>query len=109
MTAGAGTALLGSALGALMGLAIGGGAGAAIGAGSGLAVGGLVGTGNATSSAGIHQQRYDNSYTQCMYVKGHRVPLAGQIMDNYGTSGRRQSIGTPPPPPSGNPPPQPSP
>ena len=36
-----------------------------------------VGTGSITESAGIVQQRYDTTYMQCMYVRGHRVPFGG--------------------------------
>jgi hypothetical protein len=112
---GVGTAAVGTGVGAAAGGAIGGGTGAAIGAGSGLVLGSLMGTGTASASGVIRQQRYDMGYTQCMYGKGHRVPISGQIMDNS----RNQPMGTPtqplpnsattppPPPPPGNPPPPP--
>lgn len=96
---GAATALLGSALGAIAGAAIGGGSGAAIGAGTGAAAGGIAGASSSSTSGEIRQQRYDIGYVQCMYAKGNRVPLSGQIMDGSGASGRGQSAGTPPPPP----------
>src|SRR5687768_8742083 len=79
---GAGTAALGTAVGAAAGAAFGGASGAAIGAGSGLLGGTLMGSSTATSSGNIRQQRYDIGYTQCMYGKGHRVPVAGRVMDN---------------------------
>ncbi len=107
---GVGSAAVGTGLGAAAGAAFGGGPGAAIGAGSGLLLGGLMGTNTATASGNIGQQRYDIGYTQCMYGKGHRVPISGQIMDNS----RYQPVGQPyqplpanttlPPPPPGNPP-----
>jgi len=107
---GLGSAAIGTGVGAAAGGAFGGGTGAAIGAGSGLLLGGLMGTGTATASGNIGQQRYDMGYTQCMYGKGHRVPISGQIMDNS----RNQPLGSPsqplpgntalPPPPPGNPP-----
>lgn len=106
---GVGTAALGAGLGAAAGAIIGGGSGAAIGAGSGLLAGGLMGTGTATASGNIRQQRYDISYTQCMYGKGHNVPVSGQIANDP----RNQPMGMPtqpqptysiPPPPPGNPP-----
>lgn len=107
---GVGSAAVGTGLGAAAGAAFGGGPGAAIGAGSGLLLGGLMGTNTATASGNIGQQRYDIGYTQCMYGKGHRVPISGQIMDNS----RNQPAGQPyqplpanttlPPPPPGNPP-----
>jgi hypothetical protein len=110
---GLGTALLGTGIGAAAGGAFGGGSGAAIGAGSGLLLGGLMGTGTARDSGNIRQQRYDSGYIQCMYGRGHRVPVSGQIMDNS----RNQPAGAPsqplsnttmpPPPPPGNPPPPP--
>jgi hypothetical protein len=110
---GLGTAAIGTGVGAAAGGAFGGGTGAAIGAGSGLLLGGLMGTGTARDSGNIRQQRYDTGYTQCMYGKGHRVPVAGQVMDNS----RNQPLGAPsqpisnpampPPPPPGNPPPPP--
>lgn len=104
VSSGAGTAAIGTGVGAAAGAALGGGTGAAIGAGSGLLVGGLMGTGTARTSGYAIQQRYDMGYIQCMYAKGHRVPVSGQIMDNY----RNQAPGAnPPPPPPGNSPPPP--
>jgi hypothetical protein len=54
-----------------------------------------------TSSRSV-QQRYDFGYTQCMYAKGHRVPVAGRYSD--GQSPRRSASGHPPPPPPPPPP-----
>ncbi|MBA4141995.1 MAG: hypothetical protein H0X43_03100 [Nitrosospira sp.] len=109
---GLGTAAVGTGVGAATGGAFGGASGAAIGAGSGLLLGGLMGTGTARSSGNISQQRYDMGYTQCMYGKGHRVPVSGQIMDSSrsqepGVSSRPLPDSTTPPPPPGNPPPPP--
>jgi len=73
------SAAVGTALGAAAGAAIGGGSGAAIGAGSGLLGGSLVGAGTAGSSMYETQQRYDTAYIQCMYAKGHQVPVSGQF------------------------------
>lgn len=108
------SAAIGAGLGALAGTALSGGsgAGAAIGAGAGLLGGGLIGSGSASTSAYANQQRYDNSYIQCMYAKGHRVPISGRITDDApATSSRRFTSPspdfTPPPPPPGNPPPPP--
>lgn len=104
VSSGVGTAAVGTALGAAAGAAIGGGTGAAIGAGSGLALGGLMGSSSSRTSGDISQQRYDMGYVQCMYAKGHRVPLGGQVMDNSAYSSRGQGQGTaPPPPPTGQP------
>jgi hypothetical protein len=114
---GAGTAALGTAVGAAAGAAFGGASGAAIGAGSGLLGGTLMGSGTARASGNVGQQRYDIGYTQCMYGKGHRVPVAGRVMDNGGAQGYGQGYDSSsqpsssgsmlPPPPPGNPPPPP--
>lgn len=108
------SAAIGAGLGAAAGAAIGGGHGAAIGAGTGLLMGGLVGSSTATTSGYASQQRYDFSYIQCMYAKGHRVPVDGRITnDSSGNRGTARRISTPPvnffppPPPPGNPPPPP--
>ncbi|SER71370.1 Glycine-zipper containing OmpA-like membrane domain-containing protein [Nitrosomonas sp. Nm51] len=95
------TAAIGAGLGAIAGAAFGGGRGAAIGAGTGLLAGGLSGSGTATTSAHINQQRYDNSYIQCMYAKGHHVPIAGNIRNQASpyNSGKSKKISAPPPPP----------
>jgi hypothetical protein len=99
--AGARSALLGAAIGAVAGAAIGGGHGAAVGAGTGLAVGGLTGTAAANQSAYGAQGRYDVAYQQCMYAKGHRVPVSGRFAQSYATPA--PAAMTPPPPPSGTP------
>lgn len=93
------SAAIGTALGAAAGAAIGGGRGAAIGAGSGLLVGGLAGAGAGESSAYVLQERYDFSYEQCMYAKGHRVPVPAQLIDSAST----QRYYPPPPPPGQGP------
>lgn len=103
---GVGSAAVGTGVGAAAGGAFGGGTGAAIGAGSGLLLGSLMGTGTGRASGEMRQQRYDMGYTQCMYGKGHRVPVSGQIMDNSRYRPAAQDAGIPPPP-SGNPPPPP--
>ena len=111
-TSGIESAAIGAGLGAAAGAAIAGGGGAAIGAGTGLLGGGLVGSGTASSSAYINQQRYDISYIQCMYAKGHRVPVSGRITDDRPVNIDRGIASpppklNPPPPPPGNPPPPP--
>jgi hypothetical protein len=73
-----GSAVVGTALGAAAGAAIGAaggaaGAGAAIGGATGLVAGSAVGASNAYGAAGYVQQRYDVSYTQCMYSRGDSV------------------------------------
>ena len=108
MTSGVTSAAVGTALGAAAGAAIGGGSGAAIGAGSGLVAGSVVGTGAASSSMYADQQRYDVAYIQCMYAKGHQVPVSGQFSSLTPTPLR--AVTPPshiPPPPPGSPPPPP--
>lgn len=80
------SAVVGTAIGAALGAAAGGHSGAAVGAGTGLLVGTLAGTGAAEESSYNVQQRYDHAYIQCMYAKGHRVPVSGRFMDEYGPS-----------------------
>jgi len=104
---GVGSAVVGTALGAAAGAAIGGGQGAAVGAGTGFLAGGLAGTGAASSSGYVAQQRYDIGYIQCMYAKGNRVPVSGQITGGYSPEGNPASANLPPPPPPGAPPPPP--
>lgn len=108
------SAVIGAGLGAAAGAALGGGRGAAIGAGTGLLAGGVAGSGTATASGYMSQERYDMSYIQCMYAKGHRVPVPGGITaDQPVNSGAGPKIATPPasftppPPPPGSPPPPP--
>jgi hypothetical protein len=69
-----GTAVIGTVLGAGLGAAIGGGRGAAIGAGAGALGGTAIGTGSAERSQHSIQQRYDLSYSQCMYTRGNQIP-----------------------------------
>jgi len=72
------SAAVGTALGAVAGAAIGGSSrGAATGAGVGLLMGALSGASAGDHSGYMVQRRYDNGYIQCMYAKGHRVPVAG--------------------------------
>ena len=114
-SAAVGTAV-GAAAGALLGAASGNaGAGAAIGAGSGLILGSAAGTDASASTGYMAQQRYDDAYIQCMYAKGHQVPVPASVA-NYQQPA--QSYIAPPPtgpvtvppaggsyPPPGTPPP----
>jgi hypothetical protein len=54
-------------------------------------------------SAGSPQQRFDRSFLQCMYAKGHKVPLTGRVSD-YIDSTQSTARSSPPPPPAGKPP-----
>lgn len=92
------SAAIGTALGAASGAAIGGGQGAAVGAGVGLAGGGLVGAGMADTAGTNAQQRYDYAYIQCMYAKGHRVPVWGKFSDQTGATNPEPPAFSPPPP-----------
>lgn len=100
-----GSAAVGTAVGAAAGAALGGGSGAAIGAGSGLMAGTIAGSGEARRAGDATQQNYDNAYVQCMYGKGHKVPVSGE----FSYQSPAQSVTPPriPPPPPGSPPPPP--
>lgn len=100
------TAAVGTAVGAVAGAAIGGNQGAAVGAGVGLVTGSAIGADSARSSGYGTQRQYDNAYIQCMYAKGHRVPVAGNI--SYPRPVKAADAGIPPPPPGMPPPPPPS-
>jgi hypothetical protein len=102
---GVGSAIVGTAVGAAAGAAFGGQQGAAVGAGTGLLVGGLAGTQTAQVSGYGLQQRYDFGYIQCMYAKGHQVPVSGRIYQQSQAAAKLPP--PPPPPPSGVPPPPP--
>lgn len=52
------------------------------------------------------QKLYDHAYTQCMYAKGHRVPVSGRYSDSDRPAPAPSAAHTPPPPPPGQPPPE---
>ena len=95
------SAALGAVVGAVAGAAIGGSRGAATGAGVGLVGGTMAGTGAGYASGYDVQRHYDSGYVQCMYAKGHRVPVSGRY------SHPPAAYAPPPPPPYGSPPPPP--
>ena len=103
------SAAVGTVAGAALGAAIGGGRGAAIGASSGLVAGSLMGTRPASSSMYELQHRYDIAYIQCMYAKGHQVPVSGQFSGATSQPSviNRTNNANIPPPPVGSPPPPP--
>jgi hypothetical protein len=109
----AGGAILGTLLGAAAGAALGAiggnaGIGAAAGAGVGLLGGSAVGAGNAGAAYGTMQQRYDAAYLQCMYAKGHQVPVArGSVPSSYASPRVAPPPPPPPPPPPAGTPPAP--
>lgn len=93
-SAGVGSAVVGTAIGAAIGGLLGGHDGAAVGAGMGLFTGAAVGAGNAQAVGYSAQQRYDNAYYTCMYSRGHKVPMPA----GYARSMRQASASVPPPP-----------
>jgi hypothetical protein len=96
------SAAVGTALGAAVGAAAGGGRGAGVGAATGLLVGSAIGVDEANASSYGAQRRYDNAYIQCMYAKGHRVPVSGRVIE-------QRPAYYPPPSPAAYPPPPPPP
>ena len=97
------SAALGAVVGAVAGAAMGGQRGAGVGAGTGLAVGATAGTGAGNTSAYGLQQRYDHAFQQCMYAKGHKIPVSGR-MESARPSGPPAYTQPPPPPPTEPPP-----
>ncbi len=117
------SAVVGTVVGATAGALMGGHNGAGVGAGAGLLIGSMMGAGTAEHTGRNLQQRYDFAYQQCMYAKGHRVPVSGRLdysrqpvrNTNYissptpsnSLSSPSAGASMPPPPPSGVPPPPP--
>jgi len=102
VNSGLASAAVGTAVGAAAGALLGGNhRGAAVGAGAGLLLGSAAGTGSAQAAGAMTQRRYDNSYVQCMYGKGEKVPVYG----DGGMSSRGDYGGGYPPPPASYPPP----
>ena len=97
------SAAVGAAVGALAGAAMGGHQGAGVGAGVGLLAGSAAGANAGQASGYGSQRRYDNAYIQCMYAKGERVPVLGQMAPRPAQAFNPP----PPPPPPGFPPPPP--
>ena len=91
------SAAIGTVVGAAAGALMDGSSGAGVGAGIGLLTGALMGSSTAYGSSYVLQQRYDIGYTQCMYAKGHKVPVSGGFMSTNEQTPPRYS--TPPPPP----------
>jgi len=101
-----GSAVVSTAIGALAGAAIGGNsAGAATGAGVGLLGGSMYGANSSYYGGYDLQRRYDIAYQQCMYAKGHRVPVEGSFSQSPPARSRSNSPTPPPPPPPNQPPP----
>ena len=92
------SAVVGTVIGTAAGAAIGGSAGARVGAGVGLAGGALAGSGHAHAASLTLQQRYDMGYQQCMYAKGHKIPMSREQAARERAS-RYSGYAPPPPPP----------
>lgn len=96
------SAAVGAAVGAIAGAAIGGNSrGAGVGAGVGLLGGTAAGSEHGRASRVGTQRQYDNAYVQCMYAKGHRVPVSGNFSQR--SAQRAEDAGIPAPP-AGKPP-----
>ncbi|HXU42927.1 MAG TPA: glycine zipper family protein [Burkholderiales bacterium] len=54
------------------------------------------------------QQRYDFAFQQCMYSRGHQIPLARGSMPRQPPRTTAATSPPPPPPPAGAPPPPPA-
>ena len=95
------SAAVGTAVGAAAGALIGGNSrGAGVGAGVGLLGGALAGSSAGQQSGHSLQHRYDVGYTQCMYAKGHKVPVTGRYTSSNERDSRdRPAYYSPPPPP----------
>jgi hypothetical protein len=109
--AGVRSAAVGTVVGAVAGAAIGGSRGAGVGAGAGLLIGSTAGVGAARSSAYGGQRNYDNAYVQCMYAKGHKVPVSESVARSRSQAPAAPAVAAPPssyyppPPPPGYAPP----
>lgn len=92
------SAAVGTAIGAVAGAAIGGDArGAAVGAGVGLLAGTASGADAGRASGDGTQRQYDNAYIQCMYSKGHRVPVPASMANQRPVRAADAGISPPPP------------
>jgi hypothetical protein len=94
------TAAAATAVGAAAGALIDGSSGAGVGAGIGLLTGAAIGSSTANASAYEAQRRYDIGYTQCMYAKGHKVPVSGRFVAARERPAPRRYYAPPPPPPN---------
>ena len=103
------SAAAGTVVGALAGAAVGGHNAIGAGAGIGLVAGALMGANAGNQSGYATQARYDNAYKQCMYAKGNRVAVHGQVQYNNAPAYSAPPPGYAPPPPPGYAPPPPPP
>ncbi|MEW6164267.1 MAG: hypothetical protein AB1642_04315 [Pseudomonadota bacterium] len=101
-------AAVGAVVGAVAGAAIGGRDAAGVGAGTGLIIGSMSGANAAQGATFGSQRQYDRAYVQCMYARGHRVPVSGAYTPAQPSLPAASSASEVPPPPPGNPPPPPA-
>lgn len=107
----AASAIAGTLIGAVAGAAIGGNShGAGVGAGIGLLTGAMVGLGAAETSYYASQRRFDSAFYQCMYARGHKVPMSSRYAQAMRSPSNAPAPATPPPnaavpPPNAPPPP----
>lgn len=96
------SAVIGTVVGAAAGAAIGGSQGAGVGAGTGLLFGSAVGADSSYRYAYGSQRQYDNAYIQCMYFKGHKVPVSASYSKSLMQAPANPAPGGnyPPPPPN---------
>jgi hypothetical protein len=93
------SAVVGTVVGAAAGAALGGRSGAAAGAGGGLLIGSAAGAGAGETSGYAVQKRYDYAFVQCMYAKGHKVPVSGRFTSAPPAGSAYVPPPSPPPPP----------
>jgi uncharacterized protein YcfJ len=102
------SAAVGTIIGAAAGAAIGGsGPAAGVGAGIGLMMGAVSGAAAGDQSGRLSQRQYDNSYTQCMYAKGHRVAVPSGGAYSRPAQAQAAPYYAPPAPAANQPPPPP--
>jgi len=104
------SAMTGAALGAAAGAIIGAAShdadeGAAAGAGLGLLAGSAAGLASYNTTASELQDRYDAAYVQCMYAKGHQVPVPAGYTSAPARAAPPAPANYPPPPGYSLPPP----
>jgi hypothetical protein len=100
-TQAAGSAVVGTAIGAALGALMGSGyyynnSAAAWGAGTGLMMGSAVGSSQSQAANFGLQQHYDQAYLQCMFQRGNQVP--GQVVYRRAVPAVRPAPPSYPPP-----------
>lgn len=94
------SAIIGTAIGAVAGAAMGGNSeSAGVGAGMGLIAGSMMGAEREYAQGGSSQRVFNQAYIQCMYSKGHRVPVSANMIPTDNTNVIQPPPGSAPPPP----------